>query len=44
MKFKMEIEAPTFDLGIESDSKDLLNLIVEDSLEKRWRESIQSHC
>jgi hypothetical protein len=34
MKFKMEIEAPTFDLGIESDSKDLLNLIVEDSLEK----------
>jgi hypothetical protein len=29
MKFKMDIEAPTFDLGIESDYEDLLNLIVE---------------
>jgi hypothetical protein len=34
MKSKMEIEAPTFDLGIESDFEDQSNLIVEDSLEK----------
>jgi hypothetical protein len=30
MKSKMEIEAPTYDLGIESDFEDQSNLIVED--------------
>ncbi|AES63702.2 tyrosine kinase family protein [Medicago truncatula] len=30
---KMAIEGPSFSLGIESDSEDLLNRIVEDSLE-----------
>ncbi|AES90581.1 hypothetical protein MTR_4g093530 [Medicago truncatula] len=31
---KMAIKAPSFSLGIDSDSEDLLNRIVEDSLEK----------